>query len=163
MTEGTQNVVPLPAAASSVNIAQIVKRFVDGFNTNSLDEVMTYFADDAVYQPGDGKTHRGRAAIREAFRPQFEGAYGTMRFIVDDQVIDERARKASIRWLCQHELSTVKSFVQRLLFKLMYGRTAGWYGTDTFHFDERGKITGKFSYANYGRRPQIRRDLGVSA
>jgi uncharacterized protein (TIGR02246 family) len=161
MTEGTQNVVPLPAAASSVNIAQIVKRFVDGFNTNSLDEVMTYFADDAVYQPGDGKTHRGRAAIREAFRPQFEGAYGTMRFIVDDQVIDERARKASIRWLCQHELSTVKSFVQRLLFKLMYGRTAGWYGTDTFHFDERGKITGKFSYANYGRRPHIRRDLGA--
>jgi hypothetical protein len=42
----------------------------------------------------------------------------------------------------------------------MYGRRAGWYGTDTFHFDENGKITGKFSYANYGARPHLRRDLG---
>jgi hypothetical protein len=42
----------------------------------------------------------------------------------------------------------------------MYGRHAGWYGTDTFHFDAAGKIVGKFSYANYGRRPHLRRDLG---
>jgi len=28
-----------------------------------------------------------------------------------------------------------------------------------FHFDENGKITGKFSY--YGRRPHLRRDLAL--
>jgi hypothetical protein len=50
---------------------------------------------------------------------------------------------------------------QRWLFRALYGRRAGWYGTDTFHFDEAGKIVGKFSYANYGRRPQLRRDLGA--
>jgi hypothetical protein len=37
---------------------------------------------------------------------------------------------------------------------------AGWYGTDIFHFDDDGKIVGKYSYANYGRRPQLRSDLG---
>jgi uncharacterized protein (TIGR02246 family) len=151
---------PAPAGGTP-RIAEILRRFVDGFNTNSLDEVMTFFADDAVYEPGDGKTHRGRAAIRETFRPQFEKAFGTMRFIVNDEVVDEGARKASIRWLCQHDLTTMKPGPQRWLFRLMFGRSAGWYGTDTFHFDERGKITGKFSYANYGKRPHVRRDLGA--
>jgi hypothetical protein len=102
----------------------------------------------------------GRDAIREAFRPQFSNAFGTMRFLVNDQVIDESARKAAIRWVCQHDFATTSSFLQRVLFKTMFGPRAGWYGTDIFHFDERGKIVGKFSYANYGRRRQLRRDLG---
>ncbi|HEY7370541.1 MAG TPA: nuclear transport factor 2 family protein [Polyangia bacterium] len=151
------------SARAPVPIAEIVRQFVDGFNTNSLDDVMAFFADDAVYEPGDGRTHRGRAAIRETFRPQFEHAFGTMRFVVNDQVVDERARKAVIRWVCQHDFSTMKSTLQRWLFKALYGRRAGWYGTDIFHFDQRGKIIGKFSYANYGRRPHVRRDLGDPA
>jgi uncharacterized protein (TIGR02246 family) len=144
-----------------VKIAEILREFVDGFNTNSLDDVMTFFADDAVYLPGDGREHRGRTAIREAFRPQFAQAFGSMRFVVDDQVVDESARKATIRWVCQHDFATAKSWPTRWLFTAMYGRRAGWYGTDTFHFDESGKIVGKFSYANYGRRPHLRRDLGA--
>jgi len=147
---------------ASRSIADIVREFVDGFNTNSLDDVMAFFADDAVYEPGTGEVHRGRDAIRKAFLPQFSNAFGTMRFIVNDQVIDERARKATIRWVCQHDLATVVPTPKRWMFRALYGRRAGWYGTDTFHFDERGKITGKFSYANYGSRPQIRRDLGAT-
>ena len=154
MTEAVSGVDRAPL------IADVLRAFVDGFNTNSLDDVMTFFDDDAVYEPGDGRTHRGRAAIREAFRPQFSNAFGTMRFIVNDQVIDEGARKATIRWVCQHDFATMKPAVKRWLFKAMFGRRAGWYGTDTFHFDERGKIVRKFSYANYGRRPHVRRDLG---
>lgn len=77
-----------------------------------------------------------------------------------DQLIDEGARKATIRWLCRHDLTTVQPAPKRWMFRALYGRRAGWYGTDTFHFDERGKIIGKFSYANYGSRPQVRRDLG---
>ena len=159
MIESVKETVRGPAGPSP-KIADIIREFVEGFNTNSLDEVMTFFADDAVYEPGDGRTHRGRAAIREAFRPQFSNAFGTMRFFVTDQVIDENARKATIRWLCHHELATMKPFLKRLMFKAMFGKSAGWYGTDIFHFDERGKIIGKYSYANYGRRPQVRRDLG---
>jgi hypothetical protein len=29
-----------------------------------------------------------------------------------------------------------------------------------FHFDHEGQIVGKFSYASYGPRPQVRSDLG---
>jgi hypothetical protein len=83
-----------------------------------------------------------------------------MRFVVDHQVVDEGARKATIRWLCLHDFRTARPLLRRWLFTALYGRSAGWYGTETFHFDDRGKITGKFSYANYGRLPQVRRDLG---
>jgi hypothetical protein len=85
-----------------------------------------------------------------------------MRFVVHDRIVDEGARKATIRWVCEHDFATTRSPLQRWLFRAMYGRRAGWYGTDTFHFDERGKIVGKFSCANYGRRPHLRRDLGAS-
>ena len=89
-----------------------------------------------------------------------------MRFVVNDQVVDEGARKATIRWVCQHDFATMKPFPKRWLFKAMFGRRAGWYGTDIFHFDERGKIIGKFSYANYGRRPagapRSRRGIGLA-
>jgi uncharacterized protein (TIGR02246 family) len=142
-----------------MTIAEVLERFVAGFNRNSLDDVMAFFAEDAVYQPGDGQVYRGRAAIREAFRPQFSRAFGEMRFEVDDRVVDEGARKAAIRWVCKHDLTSTASLPRRLIYLAMFGRRAGWYGTDIFHFDGEGKITGKFTYANYNR-PQIRRDLG---
>ena len=144
-------------------IADALRAFVDCFKANDLDKVMTFFAENAVYEPGNGRTHRGQAAIREAFQPQFSNAYGTMRFTVHDQVVDERARKATIRCVCRHDFSTVRPFPQRWLLRALYGRRAGWCGTDTFHFDAQGKILGKFTYANYGRRPQMRRDLGEGA
>jgi len=143
-----------------MNIADVIERFVAGFNTNSLDEVMTFFADDAVYRPGDGRECRGRQAIRDAFLPQFSGAYGAMRFVVDDRIIDEGGRKAVIRWVCRHDLTQTAPLVRRWVLTALFGRHCGWYGIDVFHFDERGKITGKFTYANYDR-PQMRRDLGA--
>src|SRR5262245_51362926 len=106
----------------TVTIADVLEKFVAGFNTNDLDDVMGFFAEDAVYLPGDGREHRGRAAIRKAFRPQFSHAFGDMRFIVDDQVIDESARKATIRWVCQHDFSTAKMSFQKLLFLVLFGR-----------------------------------------
>jgi uncharacterized protein (TIGR02246 family) len=144
-----------------MKIADVLDRFVAGFNTNSLDDVMTFFAEDAVYRPGDGHEFRGRAAIRKAFLPQFSGAYGAMRFVVDDRVIDEGARKAAIRWICQHDVSQTVPLLRRWLLTVLLGRRCGWFGTDIFHFDEQGKITGKFTYANY-TRPQMRRDLGAT-
>ena len=77
MTEAAKDTAAARAPASP-SIADVLRAFVDGFNTNSLDEVMTFFADDAVYEP------------------------------------------------------------------------------------ERGKIVGKFSYANYGKRPHVRRGLGLT-
>jgi uncharacterized protein (TIGR02246 family) len=140
-------------------IAHVLERFVAGFNDNSLDDVMAFFAEDAVYRPGDGNEFRGRDAIREAFRPQFSGAFGSMQFIVDDCLVDEDARKAAIRWMCRHDFTQAVPRTRRWLLTARFDGRAGWYGMDVFHFDTDGKITGKFSYANFGL-PQFRRDLG---
>jgi uncharacterized protein (TIGR02246 family) len=144
-----------------LDLATTLDRFNDAFNRNDLEAVMAYFADDAVYEPGDGTTHRGRAAIRRAFEPQFAGAFGAMRFDLEDRLIDDAGRKAALRWVCRHDLSNATRMPKllRLYLRARFGSRIGWRGLDVFHFDEAGKIAGKFTYANYDR-PQLRRDLG---
>jgi uncharacterized protein (TIGR02246 family) len=148
----------------TVSIAALVDAFTTAFNRNDLDAVMAAFAEDAEYRPGDGKIHRGPRAIRAAFAPQFAGAFGAMRFDPEDQLIDEPARKAALRWICRHDLSgahgTRASPLLRLAIRLRHGTRVGWHGVDVFHFDAGGKITGKYTYANYDR-PRLSRDLGV--
>jgi len=146
-------------------IADLIETFTDAFNRNDLDAVMTAFADDAEYLPGDGKLHRGRRAIRAAFTPQFSGAFGAMRFDPEDRLIDEHARKAVLRWICRHDLSGAHgkrvSPWLRVAIGLRHGTRVGWHGLDVFHFDAAGKITGKYTYANYDR-PKLSRELGVA-
>jgi ketosteroid isomerase-like protein len=156
MTQTTNN-------TSSIRGA--IDRFVEAFNVNDLDRVMTFFAEDAVYLPGDGSEHRGPEAIRLAFEPQFSAAFGTMRFDEHDRVIDEASRKVVIRWICRHDLAGAKPAtlgltVQRIAVGLFVGDRFGWEGLDVFHFNEAGQIVGKFTYANYSR-PRLRKDLGL--
>jgi uncharacterized protein (TIGR02246 family) len=151
--------------ANPASIRETIDGFVEAFNVNDLDQVVTFFADDAVYKPGDGSEHRGPDAIRRAFAPQFNGAFGTMRFDEHDRLIDEGARKAAIRWICRHDLAGAKTaglsqFLQRLVIGTFVGQRFGWEGLDVFHFDLAGKIVGKFTYANYAR-PRLQRELGV--
>lgn len=151
--------------SNSFDIAAIIEGFVEAFNVNDLDRVMRCFAEEAVYLPGDGKTHRGPAEIRKAFEPQFESAFGTMRFDEHDRLVDVAARSIAIRWTCRHDLggakpSTLSLWVQRIVVGLFVGDRFGWEGLDVFHFNEAGLIVGKFTYAN-ASRPQLRKDLGV--
>lgn len=141
------------------DVSTILDELTAAFNRNDLDAVMTFFADDALYAPGDGTEHRGRAAIRKAFEPQFTGAFGTMRFDLEDRMID--GNKAMLRWTCRHDLSTVRGMpiFSRLYLRARFGTRVGWRGLDVFHFDDRGKIVAKYTYANYDR-PQLRRELG---
>jgi ketosteroid isomerase-like protein len=143
------------------DITATLDRFTEAFNRNDLDAVMTFFAQDAVYEPGDGSSHRGRAAIRKAFEPQFAGAFGAMRFDLEDRVIDEAHRKATYRWICRHDLSGARAMPRllRLYLRARFGSKLGWRGVDVFHLDAAGQIAGKFTYANYDR-PQLRRELG---
>jgi uncharacterized protein (TIGR02246 family) len=148
-----------------LDLAARVDAFVAAFNANDLDAVMGFFADDAVYRPGDGTEHRGKAAIRAAFAPQFGGAYGAMRFDEIDRLLDATARKVAIRWICRHDLSGRKGATIALPLRLFYralmrGSRAGWHGLDVFHFDETGAIVGKFSYVS-ATRPRLERDLGM--
>lgn len=149
----------------TLSIAALLDAFTAAFNRNDLDAVMAAFAEDAEYRPGDGSTHRGRAAIRQAFAPQFAGAFGAMRFDPEDQLVDEAARKAALRWICRHDFSGAHGRkVPRLLklaLRARHGTRLGWHGVDVFHFDAAGKITGKYTYANYDR-PKLERTLGVA-
>jgi len=150
---------------TATQINDTITKFTDAFHVNDLDRVMTFFRDDAIYEPGDGRTHRGKAQIRTAFEPQFNGAYGAMRFDERDRVIDVENNKAAFRWVCRHDIShskpngLVKAF-QKLIMGLFVGDRFGWQGVDVFHFDADGKIKGKFTYGWFGDRPHIQRALG---
>jgi hypothetical protein len=156
------------AGAETMKAPQIIEtltKYWNAFNANDLDTVMTCFSDDAVYQPGDGKTHKGRAEIRAAFEPQFNGAYGAMRFEELDRVIDLENRKVTIRYVCRHDISHTKPrglvmFFRGIVLRLVYGDKFGWQGVDVFHFDAESKIKEKYSYSWYGSSPHLQRELG---
>ncbi|HSN15109.1 MAG TPA: nuclear transport factor 2 family protein [Anaeromyxobacteraceae bacterium] len=155
----------MTAPSAGPSLASTVDAFLEAFNDNDLDRVMTFFAEDAVYRPGNGVERVGRAAIREEFAPQFEGAMGAMRFDEHDRIVDERSRKVVVRWVCRHDLGharfpTLAIRIQGALVRLLVGDRFGWEGLDVFHLDEAGKIRGKYTYANY-TRPRLVRELGV--
>lgn len=106
--------------------------FTEAFNDNDLDRVMSYFAEDGVYDQFNDEPARGRVAVREAFAPQFSGAFGEMRFEEEDFFVDTETHKSLISWVCHLDTKS--------------GR-AGWRGLDILVFDRRGKITCKATYA----------------
>ncbi len=112
-------------------LEDIVIRFTDAFNRMDLDAVMAFMADDVVYDEFNGTRSRGRAAVREAFVPQFRGDYGKMQFITEDLFVDATAGKALIRWVCT--LATTRG-------------PAAWRGLDILHVKD-GRITEKHTYA----------------
>ena len=114
--------------------------FTEAFNAENLDEVMSYFADDAIYDEFDGTRSVGKAAIRAAFIPQFEGKFGRMRFHTEDLLLDVEAGKALIRWLCTLEEKE---------------RQGGYRGLDILHFRD-GKLVAKHTYAKT-KLPAIRK------
>ena len=146
--------------ATRTDLARTIDAFVATFNEADLDATMSFFAPDAEYRPGDGAVHRGTAAIRAEFAPQFAGRFGTLFFDVYDRVIDETDRRATIRWACRIDLTGEHGrrawLPLRLLGRARYGGRLQWHGVDVFHFDEAGMITGKYTYATF-RRPLFER------
>ncbi len=140
-------------------LKDLVLRFNDAFNRDDLDAVMTFFAEDAVYETMEGHHARGKAAIRAAFEPQFRGDFGRLRFLEEDVLIDEAAGKVVLRWVCQHGLdgplaSGLVGLRQRF-YRAVYGRTFGWEGLDVLHVVD-GKLVEKRTYAR-AKLPLIRR------
>lgn len=127
-------------------LEKLVIDFTEAFNREDIDEVMSYFADDAIYDEFHGERHLGKAAIREAFIPQFRGDFGRMRFHTEDMFVDacpgHGNGKASIRWLLTVEEET---------------RAGGWRGLDILHF-EGGRLMEKHTYAKT-RAPRVDKKL----
>ena len=111
-------------------LAALANEFLDAFNRNDLDAVIAFFTDDAVYEELHGRINRGKAAIREAFAPQFEGKFGKMVFIEDDTFIDADAGKIMSSWDLELEMETEPRVLK---------------GLDLLQFDGR-LITGKQTY-----------------
>ncbi len=112
-------------------LEKMVIDFTEAFNRENIEEVMSYFADDAIYDEFNAVRHDGKDAIREAFVPQFRGDFGRMRFHTEDMFLDVPAGKALIRWLLTFEEA---------------GRAGGWRGLDILHFAD-GKLIEKHTYA----------------
>jgi ketosteroid isomerase-like protein len=119
---------PIPATT----LTDAARQFTRAFNENDLDGVMAWFAEDSVYDQFDGAQARGLDAIRQAFEPQFAGAFGAMKFIEEDLFVDADERKAMISWTCSIETKQ---------------GTASWRGLDLLCFNVRMRITRKSTYA----------------
>ncbi|MCP5026277.1 MAG: nuclear transport factor 2 family protein [Actinomycetia bacterium] len=113
-------------------LAAITAEFLDAFNRNDLDGVMSHFAPDGVYDEFNGTRNEGLAAVRAAFEPQFSGAFGEMKFIDEDLIVDAEAGKVMASWRCAIEVK---------------GEPTGWRGLDAMTFDDNGKVTHKLTYA----------------
>ncbi|MCP3987909.1 MAG: nuclear transport factor 2 family protein [Actinomycetia bacterium] len=106
--------------------------FMEAFNENDLDRMMSYFAPDgAVYDEFNGTANQGVDAIRAAFAPQFDGAFGEMKFLDEDLFLDPEADKVMVSWRCTLEVK---------------GEPVGWRGLDLLHWDG-DKVTQKITYA----------------
>ena len=112
-------------------LEDLVLRFTDAFNRDDLDGVLSFMADDAIYDEFNGRRSRGKQAIREAFVPQFRGDFGKIRFRTEDLFVDPASGKALIRWLCVLEKD---------------GQSQAWRGLDILHF-ESGLVAEKHTYA----------------
>jgi hypothetical protein len=74
-------------------LMELTRHFLDASNRNDLDAVMFFFADGSFYDEFDGKRSAGKTAIRDALRPQFQGAYGNMQFLEEDIFVDAETGK----------------------------------------------------------------------
>ncbi len=123
-------------------LEKLVINFTEAFNREDLDEVMSYFADDGIYDEFNGMRHQGKVAIRAAFEPLLSGDFGRACFHTEDMFIDlgevPGTGKAMIRWLLTLEEDA---------------RAGGWRGLDLLHF-EGGKLKEKHTYAKT-RLPRI--------
>ena len=79
-------------------LIQLTNDFVDAFNRMNLEDVVSFFADDGIYEDSTGGRHIGRDAIRTAFEPLVGGSRGNIRFDGEDVFVETDTGKVLTSW-----------------------------------------------------------------
>ena len=79
-------------------LIQLTNDFVDAFNRMNLDDVVSFFADDGIYEDSTGGRHIGHDAIRIAFEPLVGGSRGSIRFDGEDVFVETVTGKVLASW-----------------------------------------------------------------
>ena len=79
-------------------LIQLTIDFVDAFNRMNLDDVVSFFADDGIYEDSTGGRHIGHDAIRTAFQPLVGGSRGSIRFDGEDVFVETDTGKVLTSW-----------------------------------------------------------------
>ena len=76
----------------------LTDQFVDAFNRMNLDDVVSFFSEDAVYEDSAGGRHVCHKAIRIAFEPLVGGSRGRIRFDGEDVFAEVETGKVLASW-----------------------------------------------------------------
>lgn len=79
-------------------LKDLTSGFIDAFNRQNIDEVVGFFAEDAVYEDSRGDTHIGPNAIRTAFMPLVCGDRGQIQFYEEDYFAEVGTDKIMASW-----------------------------------------------------------------
>ena len=79
-------------------LIQLTNDFVDTFNRMNLDDVVSFFAEDGIYEDSTGGRHIGHDAIRTAFEPLVGGSRGSIRFDGEDVFVETDTGKVLASW-----------------------------------------------------------------
>ena len=79
-------------------LIQLTNDFVDAFNRMNLDDVVSFFAQDGIYEDSTGGRHIGHDAIRIAFEPLVGGSRGSIRFDGEDVFVETDTGKVLASW-----------------------------------------------------------------
>ena len=79
-------------------LLELTNQFVDAFNRMDLDDVVSFFSEDGVYEDSAGGRHVGHKAIRTAFEPLVGGSRGRIRFDGEDVFAEIETGKVLASW-----------------------------------------------------------------
>ena len=87
-------------------LTELTDQFVDAFNRQNLDDVVSFFAEDGVFEDGREDRHQGREAIAKAFAPLVAGGQGRIRFDPEDLFIETETGKVMVSWTLNTHLDS---------------------------------------------------------
>lgn len=111
-------------------LISLTNQFVDAFNRQNLDDVVSFFAEDAIYEDSRGGAHQGKDAIRAAFTTLVTGGMGKIKFDDEDFFAEVESDKVMASWTLNMEVD---------------GKPVKLRGLDLLHF-KGDKLTRKMAY-----------------